>query len=74
MWDRDHDRHVVNQLLAKIAPDFQPITWRAFRAFVLEEKPASQVAAELGISEGAVWTAKSHVLKRLRQEAGHWID
>ncbi len=74
MWDREHDQYVVNQLLAKIAGDFQPITWRAFQAFVLEEKSATQVAAELGISEGAVWTAKSHVLKRLRQEAGQWLD
>ena len=58
----------------RIAQDFQPITWQAFRAFVLEEKSATQVAAELGISAGAVWTAKSHVLKRLRQEARDWLD
>ncbi|HEV3257455.1 MAG TPA: RNA polymerase sigma factor [Gemmataceae bacterium] len=73
LWARDHDQHVVSQLLARIARDFQPITWQAFRAFVLQEKTATEVAAELGISVGAVWTAKSHVLKRLRQEARDWL-
>jgi RNA polymerase sigma-70 factor (ECF subfamily) len=73
-WDREHDRHLVQRLLERIASDFQPTTWRAFRAFVLEGKTAAAVAADLGISEGAVWTAKSHVLKRLRQMARDLLD
>ena len=35
---------------------------------------AADVAVQLGISEGAVWTAKSHVLKRLRQVAKDLLD
>ena len=41
---------------------------------MLEGRTAAAVAAELGISEGAVWTAKSHVLKRLRQVAKNLLD
>ncbi len=73
-WDREHDQHVVNQLLKRIAGDFEATTWRAFRAFVLEGRTAAEVAAALGISQGAVWTAKSHVLKRLRQVARDLLD
>lgn len=68
-WDREHDQNVVNRLLRLIAADFEPRTWQAFRALVMEGRPAADVAAELGMSVGAVWSAKSHVLKRLRQEA-----
>lgn len=66
-WDREHDQHVVHQLLQRIAGDFEAATWQAFRAFVLEGRTAAEVASALGISQGAVWTAKSRVLKRLRQ-------
>ncbi len=69
-WDRDHDKHVVDTLLAVVQPDFSPATWEAFRRFGVDGEPAGKVAGELGISENAVILAKSRVLKRLRREAG----
>jgi RNA polymerase sigma-70 factor (ECF subfamily) len=69
-WDRDHDRHVFERLLAIVQPDFQPITWDAFRRFALDGLPAARVAEELGLTENAVLQAKSRILKRLRVEAG----
>jgi len=69
-WDRDHDRHVVERLLAVVQSDFHPTTWLAFRRFGVDGEPAAQVAADLGLSENAVILAKSRVLKRLRLEAG----
>jgi RNA polymerase sigma-70 factor, ECF subfamily len=69
-WDRDHDNHVVQKLLAIVQPDFSPTTWAAFQRFGADGVAASRVAQELGISENAVILAKSRVLKRLREEAG----
>ena len=69
-WDREHDRHVVQKLLAVVRKDFDPKTWQAFTRFALDEAPAADVARELVMSEGAVVQAKSRVLKRLREEAG----
>ena len=69
-WDRQHDRHVVQKLLAVVRADFDPKTWQAFTRFALDEAPAADVARELEMSEGAVVQAKSRVLKRLREEAG----
>ena len=69
-WDQDHDRHVVERLLAVVQPDFQPTTWEAFRRFAVDGMPAARVAEELGLTENAVLLAKSRVLKRLRAEAG----
>lgn len=74
LWDREHDQNVVNRLLRLIAVDFEPATWQVFRAFVMEGRPAAAVAQELGISEASVWTAKSRVLKRLREAAGEMLD
>ena len=72
-WDRDHDKQVVERLLAVVQPDFNPSTWEAFRRFGLDGEPAGRVAEELGISENAVILAKSRVLKRLREEAGELL-
>jgi RNA polymerase sigma-70 factor (ECF subfamily) len=69
-WDRDHDKHVVEKLLAVVQSDFNPKTWEAFRRFGVDGEPAGQVAGELGLSENAVILSKSRVLKRLREEAG----
>jgi RNA polymerase sigma-70 factor (ECF subfamily) len=69
-WDREHDKHVVQKLLAVVRTDFDPKTWQAFTRFALDEAPAADVARELDMSEGAVVQAKSRVLKRLREEAG----
>jgi RNA polymerase sigma-70 factor (ECF subfamily) len=69
-WDRDHDKQVVEKLLAVVQPDFNPSTWEAFRRFGVDGVPAGEVARELGLSENAVILSKSRVLKRLREEAG----
>jgi RNA polymerase sigma-70 factor, ECF subfamily len=69
-WDRDHDRHVFERLLAIVQPDFQPTTWEAFRRFALDGVPAAKVAAELRVSENAVLQAKARILQRLCAEAG----
>jgi RNA polymerase sigma factor (sigma-70 family) len=73
-WDREHDRHVFQKLLDTVRGDFEQATWEAFQRFAVEGRPAAQVAKELGVSENAVLQAKSHILKRLRAEAGDFLD
>jgi RNA polymerase sigma-70 factor (ECF subfamily) len=74
LWDEEHDRHVIRRLLELIEPEFEPTTWKAFRALVLEGKKTHEAAAELGISVNAARIAKARVLKRFRQEIGGLID
>ena len=69
-WDREHDEHVIQKLLAAVQSDFSPTTWQAFRRLSLDGLPAARVAEELGMPENAVLLAKSRVVRRLREEAG----
>jgi RNA polymerase sigma-70 factor, ECF subfamily len=48
-------------------------TWTAFWQATVESRATAEVAAELGISPNAVRLAKSHVLRRLREEMGELI-
>jgi RNA polymerase sigma-70 factor (ECF subfamily) len=73
-WDRDHDQHVLQKLLALVQADFEPNTWQAFVRVALEGQPTVDVAQELKMSESAVVQAKFRILKRLREEAGEMID
>jgi RNA polymerase sigma-70 factor (ECF subfamily) len=69
-WDKEHDQYLLEKLLTIVQPDFDPMTWKAFRRFAIDGLPAAQVAEELDLTEGGVLQAKSRILKRLRQEAG----
>jgi RNA polymerase sigma-70 factor (ECF subfamily) len=73
-WDREHDKHVFQQLLTVVKPNFETTTWAAFTRFALDGMPAAKVAKELGITANNVMQAKSRVLKRLREVAGELID
>lgn len=74
LWDREHDEYVLASLMQRVEGDFSPVTWQAFRRYTLEGESAVQVAEALGLSPNAVLLAKSHVLKRLRQEAAGFVD
>jgi RNA polymerase sigma-70 factor (ECF subfamily) len=67
-WEAEYRKHLVDRALAVMRAEFQPTTWQACWQFVVEGRPAAEVAAALGISENAVYIAKSRVLRRLREE------
>jgi RNA polymerase sigma-70 factor (ECF subfamily) len=54
--------------------EFENRTWEAFWRTAVEDRPARDVADELGMSVLAVYKAKSRVLRRLRQELGDLVD
>jgi RNA polymerase sigma-70 factor (ECF subfamily) len=53
-----------------IREEFEERTWSAFWRTAVEGRAAKDVAADLGMSPGAVRVAKSRVLHRLREELG----
>jgi RNA polymerase sigma-70 factor (ECF subfamily) len=67
-WETEFRQHLIRRALEILQAEFQPATWKAFWEFVVCGRPARQVAAELGISENAVYIAKCRVLRRLRED------
>ena len=64
------EHQLLHRALANIQNDFEERTWRAFWRVVVDGQPSSDVAQELGMSQGAVRVAKCRVLHRLRLELG----
>lgn len=64
----DEEGSVLRRALEIIKVDFEESTWRAFWMVTVDGKPAKEVAQTLGLTLGAVYTAKSRVLSLLRHE------
>jgi RNA polymerase sigma-70 factor (ECF subfamily) len=65
---------VFRRALDLVRSEFAERTWQAFWRVVVDERSPGDVAAELGMSAGAVYVAKSRVLRRLREEFGELLD
>jgi RNA polymerase sigma-70 factor (ECF subfamily) len=72
--EEEYRQYLTRRALELMQAEFQPATWRAFWEYVVQERPAAEVAAELGLSENAVYLAKGRVLRRLREELGGLLD
>lgn len=74
LWNREHDQHVIEHLFKEIRNEVSENTWRAFERFALQGRSAAEVADELGVTENAVFIAKSRVMTKLRQRGRGLID
>jgi RNA polymerase sigma-70 factor, ECF subfamily len=59
---------LVHRALDLVRQDFQEQTWQAFLQVAIHGRPATEVAAELGMTPAAVRQAKYRVLCRLHDE------
>jgi RNA polymerase sigma-70 factor, ECF subfamily len=66
--ESEYRKRVVRRAMQTVEGDFEPTTWRAWQATVVEGRPAKEVAAETGMTVNAVYLVKGRVLARLREE------
>jgi RNA polymerase sigma-70 factor (ECF subfamily) len=66
--EKAHNQYLTRRALQLMQTEFKPTTWKACWAVVVGGKSGAAAAAELGMSEQAVYTAKWRVLRRLREE------
>lgn len=74
LWDREHDRYVVNRLLELIRKEFTATSWEAFRRVVLDGQSVDIVAQQLSVTINSILIAKSRIMKRLRTISAGLID
>lgn len=66
-WETEYKKQRFLWAAERIRGDFQSASWQAFWQTAVEGVPAAVVASKLGMSVGAVYTAKSRVLDRIKQ-------
>src|SRR5262245_53605682 len=72
--EAEYRGQLVRQALEIMQAEFEPATWRACWEVVVSGRTAAEVAAELGVSIDVVYSAKSRVLRRLREELAGLMD
>jgi RNA polymerase sigma-70 factor (ECF subfamily) len=68
------ESELLHRALEMIRGEFEPKTWQAFWQTAVEGRAAADVAADLGMTPGAVRVAKSRVLHRLRADLGELLS
>ena len=66
-WGRDYKRQLFDWACEQVHGEFQHKTWEAFRRTAVEEEDLKKVAEDLEMTAGAVYTARSRVLARIRE-------
>jgi RNA polymerase sigma-70 factor (ECF subfamily) len=67
VWEQEYRRRRFLWAAEQVRPAFEPSTWLAFWRTAVEGQADADVARDLGLTAGAVYTAKSRVLDRIRR-------
>jgi RNA polymerase sigma-70 factor (ECF subfamily) len=67
-WQQEYHRCLFRRAAKRIQGEFRSSTWQVFWKTAVEGHPCKQIAESYGMTVGAVYTAKSRVLARLRDE------
>jgi RNA polymerase sigma-70 factor (ECF subfamily) len=70
LFEIEYRRRLFRWAADAVRGEFAPTTWQAFWQTAVEGRPPAGVAADLGLSVGAVYIARSRVLARLRHRIG----
>lgn len=70
----EYRQRLLARALQVLQPQFQPKTWTAFWEHGMQGRPAAAVAAELGMTTGAIYAAKFRVLSHLRETLDGLLD
>jgi RNA polymerase sigma-70 factor (ECF subfamily) len=72
--ESEYRQHLAVRALQLMQSEFPHATWKACWEQVVEGRPASEVASELGMTVNSAYLARSRVLARLRQAMHGLLD
>jgi RNA polymerase sigma factor (sigma-70 family) len=73
-WDELYRRRILDVALKHVRESAQPTSWACFEGRILEDRPAAEIASELGISVNAVYVNASRLLSRVRDECDQFAE
>jgi RNA polymerase sigma-70 factor (ECF subfamily) len=66
--------YLLNRAVELMQAEVPASEWRAWREYMVEGRPAAEVARNLGLTVNQVYLAKSRMLRRLRAELEGLLD
>lgn len=75
-WELDYRRQMFDWAAERVREKFAAQSWQAFWRTAVEDEDPAEVAADLGMTRGAVYAAKARAIAALREQvqnvAGEW--
>jgi RNA polymerase sigma-70 factor (ECF subfamily) len=68
LWDREYELQIFLWAGERVKARCDAASWQAFWRTAVDGQAAQEVARSLGMSVGAVYTARSRILDRIRRE------
>lgn len=68
----EYRREVFRWAARQVRREFQPATWDAFWLTAVADRPIEAVAEELAKSRGAIYAARSRVIRRIQEKAAEY--
>jgi len=68
LWDDEYEQRLFDWATDIVRSHFTGPTWQAFWQTAVQNRPVPEVAADLELTVGAVYIAKSRVLARLKAQ------
>ncbi|MEM8679233.1 MAG: sigma-70 family RNA polymerase sigma factor [Planctomycetota bacterium] len=72
--ETEYRRSLFHWAARRVKSQVQPITWQSFQRTAVEGRKSDDVARELGVSVGTVYTAKCRVVARIRKMVAELDD
>ena len=70
IWRQEWRYALLSEALRQVRPEVGEKTFEAFSQFAIQQRPADEVARQLGIAPASVYVYKSRVLEAVR----HWVE
>ena len=68
LWDDEYKRQRFRWACKRVRGEVEPASWQAFWRTAVDGCTGAEAASELGMSIGAIYTARSRVLERIRKQ------
>jgi RNA polymerase sigma-70 factor (ECF subfamily) len=73
-WNELYRERILEVTLKRVRESAQPTAWACFEGRILADRPAAQIAAELGVSTNVVYVNASRLLARVREECAQFAE
>ncbi|MEL7499397.1 MAG: sigma-70 family RNA polymerase sigma factor [Planctomycetota bacterium] len=67
-WDIDYARLLIVNAMDSMKSDFAESTWQALKLVIGEQVAVEEAAEKIGVSPWTIYSAKSRLLRRLREK------
>jgi RNA polymerase sigma-70 factor (ECF subfamily) len=73
-WNELYRERILAVALRRVRESAQPAAWACFEGRILADRPAAEIAGELGVSTNLVYVNASRLLARVREECAQFAE